>query len=129
MKIADAANIRQVFWHIAHATGGALFHCAAGKDRTGVIAAILLLLAEVGESDIVADYMLTKECNQKRFVLFRQKYPDIDINIVIPHEEYIVRFLRLFHEKYDDAQNYLHAIGLLAEEVEQVKEKLVERSH
>ena len=125
MKIADAANIRQVFWHIAHAAGGVLFHCAAGKDRTGVVSAILLLLAEVGESDIVADYMLTKECNQKRFALFRQKYPDVDINIVIPSEEYIVSFLRLFQEKYSDVQNYLHTIGLSAEEIELIKGKLV----
>ena len=38
---------------------GVLFHCTAGKDRTGLAAAILLLLAEVPRSEIVADYTVT----------------------------------------------------------------------
>jgi hypothetical protein len=35
----------------------ALFHCAAGRDRTGVVAAVLLALLGVNERDIVADYL------------------------------------------------------------------------
>ena len=34
----------------------ALFHCAAGKDRTGVVAAVLLGLLDVSHEDITADY-------------------------------------------------------------------------
>jgi len=37
-----------------------LFHCAAGKDRTGVLAALLLSLLGVPEEAIVADYVLTE---------------------------------------------------------------------
>jgi hypothetical protein len=37
----------------------ALFHCAAGKDRTGVLAALLLEIAGVEPNEIVADYELT----------------------------------------------------------------------
>lgn len=36
-----------------------LFHCAAGKDRTGVAAALLLAILGVGEDEIVDDYLLT----------------------------------------------------------------------
>jgi hypothetical protein len=39
--------------------GGVLFHCAAGRDRTGLIAAILLTIAGVESEAIVADYMLS----------------------------------------------------------------------
>jgi protein-tyrosine phosphatase len=38
---------------------GVYFHCAAGKDRTGVIAALLLDVLDVARADIVADFMLT----------------------------------------------------------------------
>lgn len=38
-----------------------LFHCAAGKDRTGVIAAMLLDLLGVGTDSIVSDYLQTGE--------------------------------------------------------------------
>ncbi|MHB8189157.1 MAG: tyrosine-protein phosphatase [Ferrimicrobium sp.] len=36
-----------------------LFHCAAGKDRTGIVAILALALAGVGDDEIVADYSLT----------------------------------------------------------------------
>lgn len=39
--------------------GMVLFHCTAGKDRTGLVAAMLLALAGVDTEDIVADYALT----------------------------------------------------------------------
>ena len=37
----------------------AVFYCAAGKDRTGVLAAIVLAVLGVDDDDIVADYALT----------------------------------------------------------------------
>ena len=41
---------------IALAPGAVAFHCSAGKDRTGVLAAALLLALGVADADIVADY-------------------------------------------------------------------------
>ena len=38
-----------------------VFHCTAGKDRTGVVAALVLGLLGVSEDDIVADYVLTQD--------------------------------------------------------------------
>jgi protein-tyrosine phosphatase len=46
---------------IAPGARPALFHCAAGKDRTGVIAALLLSLLDVEPDQIVADYVLTEK--------------------------------------------------------------------
>ena len=39
--------------------GVVLFNCTAGKDRTGIVAAMLLSLAGVADDEIVADYALT----------------------------------------------------------------------
>jgi protein tyrosine/serine phosphatase len=39
--------------------GGVLFHCLAGKDRTGVVAALLLTMAGVGRDAVVEDYRLS----------------------------------------------------------------------
>lgn len=44
---------------IAHTPGAAAFHCAAGRDRTGVLAAMLLLALGANDDDIVADYART----------------------------------------------------------------------
>jgi protein-tyrosine phosphatase len=38
----------------------ALFHCAGGKDRTGVVCALILLTLGVSREDVVADFMLTQ---------------------------------------------------------------------
>ena len=43
------------------AGGGAVFHCSAGKDRTGLLAALILEVLGVDQETIVADYMLTIE--------------------------------------------------------------------
>jgi protein tyrosine/serine phosphatase len=49
----------QYFRALAHADGPVLIHCAAGKDRTGVLAALTHRLAGVHEDDIVGDFLLT----------------------------------------------------------------------
>ena len=39
--------------------GGVVVHCAGGRDRTGLVAAFLLRLADVGVGDVAADYALS----------------------------------------------------------------------
>lgn len=46
---------------IAHTPGATAFHCAAGRDRTGVLAAMLLLALGAADDDIVTDYARTGE--------------------------------------------------------------------
>ena len=47
---------------IAHAPpGGVLFHCVGGRDRTGMVALLVLALAGVAPEDIAADYALSAE--------------------------------------------------------------------
>lgn len=54
------AMILQILDAIAEAPDGAvLFHCAAGKDRTGIVAALLLSVAGVGRDHVLDDYELT----------------------------------------------------------------------
>lgn len=44
---------------IAYTPGATAFHCAAGRDRTGVLAAMLLLALGAADDDIIADYART----------------------------------------------------------------------
>lgn len=53
--------IAQVIATLATSGVPAVYHCAAGKDRTGVVSAILLGLLDVPDEVIVADYAATQE--------------------------------------------------------------------
>ncbi|GAA4773699.1 tyrosine-protein phosphatase [Microbacterium gilvum] len=59
MAETAAAQIVTALAIIAHAPGAVAFHCAAGQDRTGVLAASLLLALGADHDDIVADYART----------------------------------------------------------------------
>lgn len=52
--------IARVVGVLADAEAPAVFHCAAGKDRTGVISAVLLSLVGVPRETIVADYAFSR---------------------------------------------------------------------
>jgi protein tyrosine/serine phosphatase len=49
------------FRTLADASGPVLIHCAAGKDRTGLLAALTHHLLGVGADDMIADYLLTND--------------------------------------------------------------------
>lgn len=125
MGIAQSKNAARVFKAIASAPGGVMINCTAGKDRTGVVSAVLLGICGVSEAEIVADYMLTKTYNQERFDLIHQNFPDIDMNIVIPSEQYMEEFLHLLKAKYGSFRQYLLAIGVTSDEIDGIKEKLL----
>jgi protein-tyrosine phosphatase len=49
------------------APGCVVFHCAGGKDRTGLLALVLLTLAGAGTDEIIADYLLTYDRMKQRY--------------------------------------------------------------
>lgn len=55
-----------LFNELAAADGAALFHCTAGKDRTGWTAAVLLSIAGVDEATIMSNYLATNDYTAAR---------------------------------------------------------------
>ncbi|WP_157253907.1 tyrosine-protein phosphatase [Nonomuraea typhae] len=51
-------------------------HCAAGKDRTGVLTALVLSLAGVAPGDVVADYALTGLATERFIADWKARHPD-----------------------------------------------------
>lgn len=69
-------EIRAVLEIAADAASAPLaFHCKSGKDRTGIIAALLLALLGVSEDDIVADYALTERARPGLVAYWRERNP------------------------------------------------------
>lgn len=72
-KIAldGAAGIGQVLRAIGAGESPALLHCTAGKDRTGVVAAMLLLLLGVPEERVYEDYLRSNDAVSAQIARFR----------------------------------------------------------
>lgn len=115
-------NIRQIFEYIGARLnyGGILYNCFAGKDRTGVLSALLLLLCGVSELDVLGDYMISsvylKPLADKLglAVDFRRSDPDL-------MEEFLI-YLR---NKSSSAEQYLHSIGVSANIILFIRNKLI----
>ncbi len=56
---------------LAFCPGVGLFHCSAGKDRTGLVAMLLLKLCGVSDRDVVRDYAVTEANMAKKFEALR----------------------------------------------------------
>ena len=88
---------------ILAAPKGVLYFCTAGKDRTGVVSALLLKKLGADEETIVQDYMRSKENLMDMLLSYAKSHPEVDPDIIIPREENI---LQLMHElkKLDDTR-------------------------
>jgi hypothetical protein len=72
-----AVSVRAVLELLAGPEGTpAVFHCAAGKDRTGVLAALLLRVLGVHVDDVAADYALSAAAMRRMAELWMAESPD-----------------------------------------------------
>ena len=109
----------------------AVYHCEAGKDRTGVMSALLLLLAEVPDLAIAADYTHTARPNFRRLELLHAGGAQ---PLSMRNEaEYAARFcpaelmpILLFYlrSRYRDVAGYLTHVGLTGAEVRALRQAL-----
>lgn len=68
-------ELRQTLEVIATAPGPTVFHCKSGKDRTGMVAALVLSLLDVSESDIIDDFALTELATDRLVAAWRTAHP------------------------------------------------------
>lgn len=118
-------GIRQALEAIAQAPAeGLLFHCLAGKDRTGIIAALLLALAEVELQEIVDDYTLsTENLREAPFIINAADRAAALEGLKCPPEQ-IHNMMAHLNDHYGGTSNYLRGIGLSEDEIRQVRERL-----
>jgi len=97
--------------------GAALFHCQTGKDRTGVLAAVLLRALGVSEEDVMADYLagvpLTAEVIALLAANGRPMSPRAPLHAREPSKEEAMRaFLKRLEDEFGGARSYLLSHGV-----------------
>lgn len=110
---------------IAQAPGGVLFHCTAGKDRTGMIAALLLSLVGVSRPNVLADYQVSEVYLAKIIAEIKEFFPDLAPFAGQSKSAYMDGCLDLLEKAYGTVPNYLRAVGLSEGEVDALRTKVL----
>ena len=92
--------------------GARLFNCSHGKDRTGLIAALLLTLADVDNSRIIDDYQVSESLLKPWYDTFIEQIPEPDRRFFITPPQFMRATLAHIHNKYHDITAYLLQCGV-----------------
>ncbi|MFC4023516.1 tyrosine-protein phosphatase [Oceanobacillus longus] len=123
-------SIYQVIQHfIAEKDKAVLFHCAAGKDRTGIFAALLLDLVGVSQQMIAENYALSATYLhpqlEERWRKLSVRYGIVDKAILDSEPETMLAFLQYINKKYKNTEGYLKEIGIENWEIKLLKKKFI----
>jgi protein-tyrosine phosphatase len=111
--------------------GAVLVHCAAGKDRTGVVVAVALSAAGVSREAIVADYVATGDRLDQvlaRLLASPTYAADLDgkpADVHRPRAHTMRRFLSVLDERAGGPVGWLASAGFGADEVAALRRRLV----
>ena len=112
-----------------------LVHCAAGKDRTGFAAAIILLALGVSRDLVMRDYLLTARyyLPERELDRLRRKYQleHMVAESILPmlevHEDYLANALHHIDENYRSVEDYLEqALGVGPAELAELRARYLE---
>ena len=106
-----------------------LFHCAAGKDRTGVTSMLLLKQAGVPNDTIVADYAVTEVYMEKvlraQIEAEEEKGLQIPDDMILSKAPNMVMAIKHLENTYGTVDNYMLSIGMTPQEIQNLKTRLV----
>lgn len=129
-----APAMAEIMREIADAPAGAvLIHCMAGKDRTGMVAALLLEIAGVPREIIGDDYALTEACLRPLNQEWLENGPGEreerarELDRFTPHAEVMLEVLSHLDERYGGVEPYLLQAGVTPEEIDRIRSRLVDQ--
>ncbi|MEV4659558.1 tyrosine-protein phosphatase [Micromonospora sp. NPDC049301] len=115
--IADSANAPVVV------------HCVAGKDRTGIVCALVLAVLGVDDADIVADYALSTEASARFSAWLAATNPagvDVPAPFLASPAEAMEIFLAELREGHGSVEGYLRHAGVTDEQLAALRHHLLD---
>ena len=103
-----------------------VFHCTAGKDRTGMAAALLLELLGVHRDDVMEDYLLTNQLYKRDHRLVEDAPADVLDVLWKVQADFLHAAWRCIDDEFGGLQNYLRGpVGLSSAGVQRLHDKLL----
>jgi protein-tyrosine phosphatase len=114
---------------VADAPGPVVIHCMGGKDRTGLVSALLLRLAGVSLDDIGEDYSLSGPNLSVTLDAWLESAPDElergrRLKLSTTPATAMARVITTIEERYGSVPGYLESGGLQPERIERLRERL-----
>lgn len=115
--IEEPVSARRIFLAIAHGLKPLVIHCTAGKDRTGIFIALILLANGVPFHDVNADYMLSFPYLTRMSRLTMLKYPDFPKTVLTPDVAFLKEVMGAFNKRYGTVDDYFRTIGISDDDI------------
>lgn len=87
-------KMNEIIDTIMNAESNVIYFCTAGKDRTGVVSAIILRKLGYSDEVIIDDYMKSKDNLMDMLKSYVNSHPEVDLEIIVPHRENMVELLK-----------------------------------
>jgi len=132
MATFAAEPIARVLRTLAETDAPAVFHCAAGKDRTGVISAVLLGLLGVPDELIVADYAESREsldaivARLRESEGYREMFERLPPDTLHAEPETMRAFLDRMNAEHGNLRAFVRSIGVSDAAIASLERTLLE---
>ena len=107
----------------------ALFNCTVGKDRTGIMALLLLKAARCPDAVIIADYEASyaniRQDLEKIIDMYQQSGVSPNPSLLRSDPEMMERTLQVFDQEYGTIENWMALAGLSDQDLAALRTKLV----
>ena len=115
-----------LFGHLLESDDPLVFHCTAGKDRTGFAAALVLLALGVSRDDVMRDYLLTNQ-RLKPKTEWKGLAPDVASVLYRVQPEFLDAAFDVVQQQYGGVESYLReGLGLREVELSRLRELYLE---
>lgn len=124
-----ASTFGRFLKHLLESPSPQVFHCTAGKDRTGFAAALLLSALDVDRATIELDYLLTNQLYKRDARLEGLGHPHVMKVLWQVQSEFLHAAFEVVDAQHGGMRNYLHgAIGLTPQDVRALQQLMLEEA-
>lgn len=139
--VTDADSVRQLGRAVTliaeklEEGGAILFHCTSGKDRTGILTALLLTLLGSDRETILEDYLYTNKVAERRAKLYafliralkRDRIAAEKIRLACTaHESYLTALFDTMEQRYGSAESFIRdQLGITQERERSLRQSLL----
>ena len=118
----SSERFAQLFSHLLAGDAPLVFHCTAGKDRTGLAAALILSALGVSQEDILHDYLLTNALYRYDAGASKVLSPEVMAVVWRVREDFLRAALEAIDQDYGSMAKYLeYKMGLDTQALERLR--------